>query len=379
MSFDLFHLDGEDGFRGGERQLLYLAAALRERGHRNTVVCRAGSSLAQASAVLGLETFPLRCMAEWNILSALRIQMRARKRERPILHSHTGHAVSLGVLAGFPKFIPHVAHRRVDFPLRGWTSAFKYGRADMVVTVSNAIRELLLQDGISADRLKVLPDAIPVGKAECRWAGIPESRFAPPQPEEKARRRRELAAELEISPEAAWVGNLAALAPHKDHDNLLAAAFLVLKKKPDTIFLIAGDGPERYSLAARIRRLGMEDRLFLLGQREPETILKTVDVFVLSSWGEGMGSVLLEAASCGIPIAATTAGGIPENIEDGRTGLLAPPRDPEALAERLLELLANPRRAQNLAEAAKSGLGRYSLTRMAEEMERIYEHASAGR
>lgn len=379
MSFDLFHLDGEYGFRGGERQLLYLAAALRERGHRNTVVCRAASPLAQASADMGLETFPLRDMSEWNLLSALRIRLRARARARPILHSHTGHAVSLGALAGFPKAIPHVAHRRVDFPLRGWASAFKYGRADMVVSVSSAISKLLSSGGISADRLKVLPDAIPVGRTECRWAGIPESRFAPPEAEEKDRRRRELAAELEIDPQAAWVGNLAALVPHKDHDNLLAAAVLVLKKKPETIFLIAGDGPERYPLAARIRRMGVEDRIFLLGQREPETILKTVDVFVLSSWGEGMGSVLLEAASCGIPIAATTAGGIPENIEDGRTGLLAPPRDPEALAERILELLANPRKARNLASAAKSGLGRYSLARMAEKMEGIYEHVSAGR
>lgn len=379
MSFDLFHLDGENGFRGGERQLLYLAAALRERGHRNTVVCRASSPLALEAGRLGLDVMSLHCMAEWNVLAALAIRRRARRSPNPILHSHTGHAVALGVLAAIPGGLPHVAHRRVDFPLRGGLSALKYGRADAVVSVSAAISSILENDGLSSERLSVVCDAIPVGPEECHWAGLSADLYQPPTSNEKTRRREALAAEWDIDPSADWVGNLAALVPHKDHDNLIGAAILVLQRKPSTVFLIAGDGPEKSRLGAAILRTGFSDRIILLGRREPEDILKTADVFVLSSWGEGMGSVLLEAASCAIPIAATTAGGIPEVIEHGKTGLLAPPRDPESLAAHILKLLDDRHLARKLAMEAAEGLKNRSLSRMAESMERIYERVSLDR
>lgn len=379
--YDVFHLDGERGFRGGERQLLYLAAALRARGHRNTVVCRRGGALAREAQRLQLKTLFLPFLTEWDPLTALRLRSLALASENPILHAHTGHTAALAAMAGALRKLPHVVHRRVDFPVNNFLSRrLKYRSAGLIVSVSRAIRDILGSCGLDKRRIEVITDGIPVGGEECAWAGVDDERFTPPSAELRSRLRRELAQEFHIASDAPWVGNVAALVPHKDHDNLIAAAVLVLQKRPETIFLIAGEGPEGPRLLSRIGRLGLLGRVLLLGQRaDPMPLLKTLDVFTLSSWGEGMGSVLLEAASCGVPIAATTAGGIPEIVEDGRSGLLAPPRDPEALAARILTLLEDRRQAAQLARDGLADLRRFGLGRMAKQMEHVYERATRSR
>ena len=228
------------------------------------------------------------------------------------------------------------------------------------------------------DHVEVVPDGLPADAEECGWAQIPADRFAPASPEERGRLRAELAARWGAAPAGPWVGNLAALVPHKDHDTLLAAALIVSKKRPDAVFLIAGEGPEEARLIAQIRRLILDGKAFILGQvPDPSSLLKSLDVLAHSSWGEGMGSVLLEASAAGLPIAATTAGGIPEVIEDGATGLLCPPRDPEALARNILKLLEDKALAQRLGAAARRALPRWGLGRMAESMEAVYERAEA--
>ena|SRR3569832_1787842 len=111
-----------------------------------------------------------------------------------------------------------------------------------------------------------------------------------------------------------------------------------------------------------------------LGQRKDALqLLQSLDVYVQSSWGEGMGSVLIEAAACGVPIAATAAGGIPDVVEDGKTGLLAAPRAPEALAEAILKLCDDRALASRLAAEGLKRLPRFGLARMAADMEKIYD------
>jgi len=195
----------------------------------------------------------------------------------------------------------------------------------------------------------------------------------PPPAETKASLRRGISERFGVPTAGLWIGNLAALVPHKDHDTLLAAALLVLQRHSQSSFLIAGEGPEGPRLAQSIRRMGLAGKVFILGQvPDPAQLLKTLDLFVLSSWGEGMGSVLLEAAACGPAIAATTAGGIPEVVADQRSGLLVPPRDPEALAGALLRLLKDAGLRRRLSERARQDLRDFGLQRMARQMEEVY-------
>lgn len=379
MSFDVFHLDGERGLRGGERQLLYLACALRARGHRSVVVCRSSAPLGAQAKRLGLEVLPAAFAMEWDPVSALALARACRRARRPILHAHTAHAASISALAGQLAGIPQVVHRRVDFALAGGLSRrFKYDPAQRVVAVSEAIRGVLIGSGIDSRKIEVVPDGLPTDAEECGWVGMEERHFAPATATEKERLRRELAEEFNIPPQATWIGNLAALVPHKDHDTLIAAALIVLLKHPDAVFLIAGEGPEQPRLLSQIKRMGLLGRVLLLGQRpDAAALLKALDLFVLSSWGEGMGSVLLEAAACGLPLAATNAGGISELVADKSTGLLCAVRDPEALAANILRLLDEPSLARGLSEEGRRRLPRFGLRRMAESMEKVYERIAA--
>ncbi|MBI2386994.1 MAG: glycosyltransferase [Elusimicrobia bacterium] len=362
----IYHLDGEPGFRGGERQLLYLAAALRARGRANVVCARAGGELEAEARRQGFETASA---------SALPLLRRARS-EGAIIHAHTGHAAGAAAWASWAG-VPVVSHRRVDFPVTGLSARWKYGAAGKVVCVSKAIADVMRTAGTPENKLAVIPDGLPATAEESKWACVDPARFAPPTPEQRAACRRELAAEFNLPQDALLIGNLAALVPHKDHAALLAAAVIVLLQRPKVKFLIAGRGPEEESLFESIKRMGLLGKVILMGHREdPVPLLKALDVYVQSSWGEGMGSVLIEAAACGVAIAATTAGGIPEVVEDGATGLLVEPRHPEAMANNLIRLIDDAPLRLRLAAEGRARVSRFGLTRMANEMEKIYDSLS---
>jgi glycosyltransferase involved in cell wall biosynthesis len=368
----LFHVDGERGFRGGERQLLHLAAALRAGGRRNVVYCRAGGELEAEAVRQGFETRSLPFLSEWDPVSAWHLAADAR-REGAVIHAHTGHAAGIGALAALGGS-PFVAHRRVDFGVGPAARTLKYGRAAKTIAVSKAIAEILRGAGLPEEKIAVIPDGLPATAEENSWVQGGEGRFKPPLPVERTENRRLLAVELGIDPAMTWVGNLAALVPHKDHDTLLAAAVIVLLKNPRTRFLIGGDGPEKARLIESVNRMGLFGKVLFLGHRkDPLLLLKALDVYVQSSWGEGMGSVLIEAAACGVPIVATTAGGIPEVVEDGASGLLVLPRRPEALADAILKLSGDRALARRLADEGLKRLPRFGLTRMAADMEKIYD------
>ncbi len=362
----IYHLDGEPGFRGGERQLLYLASALRARGRDGVVCARAGGELEAEARRQGFATLSG---------SGLAIAMKASS-AGAILHAHTGHAAGVAAWSAWAG-VPTVSHRRVDFAVNGLSARFKYGSAGKIVCVSAAIAEIMKKAGAPAEKLAVIPDGLPVTAEESKWAGVPATRFAPPSAEERASCRKALAEEFGYEKDSLLIGNLAALVPHKDHDSLLAAALIVLLQRPNVKFLIAGRGPEEESLFESIKRMGMLGKVILMGHREnPEPILKALDIYVQSSWGEGMGSVLIEAAACGIPIAATTAGGIPEVVEDGATGLLVTPRHPEGMATNLIRLIDSSELRLRLAAEGRGRVSRFGLTRMANEMEKIYDSIS---
>ena len=369
----IFHLDDERGFRGGERQLLYLASALRTAGHANVVCCRRGSALEREARARGFEVLVLPFAFEFDPVSARRLVRAARQRYRSVVHAHTGHTVGIAALCHFLGGPPAIAHRRGASRLRsGFSRWFKYDRVTRVVAVSRAVEEILRCGGLPERHVTVVPDCVPVSREEWRAAGYDNPRFAPASPARRASARRALADAYGIDPDASWVGNLAALVPLKDHATLIAAAEVVLRRRPDTVFLIGGEGPERERLRTDIERRGLSERVILLGHYDAAEMFAAIDVFVLSSNREGMGSVLLEAALCGVPVAATAVGGIPEVVQDGHTGLLVEPRDHEQLSVAITRLLDEPALANRLAATALQNVPHFGLAATVRRMEAIY-------
>jgi glycosyltransferase involved in cell wall biosynthesis len=248
-----------------------------------------------------------------------------------------------------------VATRRVDFPLRGPFSRWKYASCRRVIAVSRAIASVMEADGFPADRVSLVYEGVPDRKPEDGGAAILRS--------------------LGVPDGAPVVGNVAALTGHKDHATLLDAAQVVLRRRPDACFVIAGDGPLRRELEARAREQGLSGRVLFAGFRtDVDRLLPAFSVFCLSSHLEGLGTSLLDAMAFGLPVVATAAGGIPEAVEHGVTGLVVPVRRPDALARALLEVLEDGDLRRRLGAAGRARfLERFTADRMVEETLRVYQ------
>jgi glycosyltransferase involved in cell wall biosynthesis len=137
--------------------------------------------------------------------------------------------------------------------------------------------------------------------------------------------------------------NVGALVAHKGQTYLLDAMPLVMRAVPDAHLVILGEGELRASLERQVKERHLERAVHMPGFREDVlSLMKSADVFVMSSVTEGLGSAVLDAMAMGLPVVGTRAGGIPEVVVDGETGLLVPPREPGPLAAALVQLLEAP-------------------------------------
>ena len=147
---------------------------------------------------------------------------------------------------------------------------------------------------------------------------------------------------------------------------------------PDARFVIAGEGELRQSLERQIKDHHLEKHVFLAGFRpDVLSVHKAFDIFVMSSVTEGLGTSLLDAMACGKPIVATTAGGMPEVVKDGKTGILVPPRDHEAMAEAIVRLLTDDDARQAMGEAGQARARVYfSAERMVQDTYDVYRRVA---
>src|SRR3954447_19809035 len=343
------HIDTARTWRGGQNQVLTTVMGLRALGHRTTLVAHSGGELRQR-AKEGLDLVPLAPRTEMDLTAAWRLSRIIKQLKPDVVHAHDPHGVAMAAL-GLSMSTqlakpPLVAARRVDFHLRGNSlSRWKYRQVDCFICASEAIRQMLIADGVPSARAVTVHEGIDLGHVDA----------APPA---------DLHADLWLPHNSPIVGNVAALVPHKGQRHLIEAAALVVKKVPDARFVIAGEGELRPVLERQIKEHHLEKHVFLAGFR-PDilSVHKAFDIFVMSSVTEGLGTSLLDAMACARPVVATTAGGMPEVVADGRTGLLMPPRDHEAMAAAIVKLLTDETAR---AEMGAAGLARVRATFSAE-------------
>ena len=246
-----------------------------------------------------------------------------------VAHAHDSHALSvlcfalgsIGRGAGRRQSSSEppavLAHRRVDFHVRKRSAWF---RADRLIAVSEAVKAILVTDGIDARDIVVIPDGIDPDEVRTR-AALPLN----------IRDRLGLTATTPLAV------NVAALVDHKDQATLIRAAHAARGLAADLHWAIAGDGELRRALERQIAELELGDRVHLLGYvPEADALIREGDVFVMSSKEEGLGSVVLDALALGKPIVATRAGGLPEIVPaDG----LVPVGDAMALGRKVVAAL----------------------------------------
>lgn len=302
-----------------------------------------------------VKTSPL---GEWDVIAAHFVNRRLKKEKIDVLHAHTAHGVALAVLASIGTKIPVVATRRVDFHLaRNFFSRWKYKQADRIIAISEGVQHILLKDGIPERKISVV------------HSGVDFKRYADVRVMTKG--------EMGIDPGSLVVGQVAALAPHKDQNNLLEAAALLKSEIPNIQFIVVGEGDLQPVLEAKARSLGLENTVHFLGfQDRPLDYLAAFNVFCLSSNEEGLGTSLLDAMALKIPIVATRGGGVPELVEDGVTGYLAPVSNPRALADAIKAcIFAKDKNRQMLLQATRKAK-EFDISNTVEQMEAIYSELS---
>ena len=184
--------------------------------------------------------------------------------------------------------------------------------------------------------------------------------------------------ELGVSRFSYIVGMVASLSDYKDHQTLFDAIPLVLSRFANTCFLLIGDGPKRESLLRLVKLQGLEKNVIFGGYRsDVERIYPAMDVSVLVTRSklilEGISNSLLESMASGVPVIATAGGGTDELIVHGRNGLIVPPADPKRLAESIIDVLSNQKKASAMAKTALQDVkARFNLERYVEDYVSLY-------
>jgi len=362
MMFSL-HIDTARTWRGGQNQVLLTVIGLREIGYRATLVAHPDGEL-RARAAEGLDLIPIAPRTEVDLSAAWRLSRVVKRLKPDVVHAHDPHAVAMASLAlSFGASSPApalIASRRVDFHLKSNSfSRWKHRQVDCFIAASEAIRRMLVGDGVPADRTVTVHEGIDVDHVLAAPAvNVHEAFWLPHR--------------------APVVGNVAALVPHKGHRHLIEAAHLVVREVPDARFIILGEGELREQLERQVREHQLEKHVLLPGFRTDVLgCLKSFDLFVMSSVTEGLGTSLLDAMACSKAIVATQAGGMPEVVDEGRTGFLVAPRDHHTMARAIIRLLTEEPLRRQMGEAGFARVReRFTVERMVVETAAVYERVA---
>jgi glycosyltransferase involved in cell wall biosynthesis len=302
--------------------------------------------------------------SRWDLLPMRRLATLLNSGRFDIVHAHKFGSNVWGTLFGRACRVPVViAHEHTwsykGQPLRKWIDGRVVGPlATRFIAVSDADAARMIEHE------KVAPEKVVV---------MPTGYFARPLTPDT-----DLRSELGLTPETPLVGTAVVFRPQKALEVLLEAHACLLRSMPDVHLAIAGDGQTRAEVERRARELSLDGRVHFLGERDDvDAILRSLDVAALSSDFEGSPLFVLECMANGTPIVATAVGGLPQMVLDGETGVLVPPRDPEALAGAIGRLLVDPERRAMLAAAAANRLSEFRIEAVARRFADLYETLAA--
>jgi len=239
------------------------------------------------------------------------------------------------------------------------TTSYKYAvkHIDKIIAVSDDIKTFFVEKrGIEADKIITIPYGVDLDLYSCR-NGI---------------KKRE---ELNLNAFDPVIGVVGHLSEVKGHTYLIEAAPKICKEFPDVKFVFAGSGPQRETLEKQVKNLNLSSNFHFLGvRRDIPELLNIIDIFVLPSLFEGLPNVILEAMASSKPVVASAVGGIPEAVQHQVTGLLVPPKDPDALADAILKMLADREWATNMGKEGRKRVEEFfSIENEVKKIQQVYD------
>lgn len=354
----VLHLSSEKTWRGGEQQIAYLIEELQKHGVSCHVACRKSSAF---ETYCIKENIPHSSMpfSSFSITTALSIKRLCKKNNVDLIHIHTSRAHTIALLSWFLGCrTPMVLSRRVDFEIgTNRFSYFKYNHPSIkkIICISEKIQEIVEKTVKQAEKCTTV------------HSGVDLSRFK--KPCDGGFRKR-----YNVPDDFFIVGNVSAIAPHKDYQTFVEVASLVVKQNLKVRFFIIGDGSQKLEIEELINQKNLNDFITLTGFLDniPE-ILPCLDTFLITSKTEGLGTTVLDAFAAGVPVIATAAGGIPEMVKNNETGMLAEVGNADQLAKHVLELSGNLAMRKELAKRAKLVVKQFSKEQMAVGNLKVYK------
>ncbi|HZJ45486.1 MAG TPA: glycosyltransferase [Pyrinomonadaceae bacterium] len=358
MSINVLQLIGSFNQGGSERQAVQLTRLLREDGRFHVLVATLDSSGPLGAQVqrLGLNDvpeYPLTSFYDRNAVTQMkRFVKYLKQNEVHVVHAHDFYTNIFGMTASILARVPvRIASRR-ESSVRAAKQRFvergAYKLAQKVVANCEEVRQQLILEGVSATKVTTL------------YNGLDLSSFAPQTGD-----RNEVLASLGLPVDVPrrFITIVANMRAHfqeptpvclKDHPTFLRAAKRVHEVIPDAAFVIAGEGEMLEATRKLAAELGIEKQTFFLGRCENVPVLLSASfACVLSSTAEGFSNSILEYMAAGRPVVATRVGGAAEAIEEGSSGYLVNAGDDESLAERLIRLLSDTARAEEMGQRGK--------------------------
>lgn len=318
----VLHVEAGKHYYGGARQVAYIVEGLARRGVTNVLACPHGAGIAGACAGHA-QVVEMKMGGDADAGMALRLAALIRAARPDIVHLHSRRGADLwGGVAARLTGTRCVLSRRVDNPEARWVVALKYRLFDHVITISEGIRQVLLSEGLAADRVS------------CVRSAVDATPYL--EPVDAAAFRRE----FDLPPDARVIGVVAQLIARKGHRYVIDAVDALRTACPDVRVLFFGQGPLREALEAEVQARGLNGVIRFAGFRSDlPRWLGGLDILAHPADMEGLGVSLLQASAAAVPIVTCRAGGLPEAVADGVSGLLIEPGDVAALTAALRRLL----------------------------------------
>jgi glycosyltransferase involved in cell wall biosynthesis len=352
------HVDTGLDLRGGQRQLLLLAHGLSARGHSQLIVCPEESELYTRATSDGFEVLGLPQEDFRHIHGILRLRRRLQQDRLMLLHAHDGVGQTVSWLASIGTGVRRVASRRVTYlPKRRLDYRLKYKyTCHAVIAVSQFVGRILEDAGIPPAMINVIPDGIE----------FPER--PPDAASRNATRARWCLGESEFV-----MGHLGGISAEKGQDLALDALEILADRLPNVKLILGGKISAEDLANSRLGAAVAGGQALLAGYQENLfEFFSGLDVYIMPSRSEGLGSAALLAMAYSVPVIATRVGGLPEIMVEGKTGWLVAPESPSALADAIAAAASNPVRLKELGDNAHLRSKEFSADIMVERTVALY-------
>jgi glycosyltransferase involved in cell wall biosynthesis len=341
----VLHLDSGREWRGGQRQVYLLARGLRDHGHEPLVIAAPDAPLIRRLRSAGIAAAAVRMRGDWDLAAARRVRAVLRTWNADLIHAHDAraHAIALLSLVGRPS-LPLVVTRRVPFVPRG---RLKYGnRVARFIAISGAVRDALVAGGVHGDRIDLVYSGVPQPtvtnardwRIECRWPA-----------------------------DSVVCGIVGAMTAEKGVSALAKIGARLNQATRDRIRLVLLGGQ-----AAGTQTVGSLNAFRAGFVDEIHGAMAGLDILLHPSSAEGLGTAVIDAMALGVPPIAYRVGGLPELIEDGRSGILVPAGDISAFAAATDRLVTDEMLRRTLAAGGPARASQFGVDRMIRGTQAVY-------